>query len=134
MVEKIVEMDSSPKMKDQNFIIVATFLPINKWRNVIPFLRLASSVEAQLKKSDGAVRYALKTDLSHKYFWTVSVWRDHSSMHAFIRAEPHLTAMAKFPKWAGDGAAFVHWESSSGKIVWSEVHEKLQSSNFHYGK
>ena len=36
-------------------LCIATFLPIQRWRDVLPFLRMTSQVEKQLKATERAV-------------------------------------------------------------------------------
>ena len=84
----------------KELVSIATFLPVRRWIDVIPFLRMSSKVSGQFMKSD-VVRFGVKTDLLHKRFWTVSVWSDRVAMRRFVAAEPHATAVKKFAKWAG---------------------------------
>jgi len=72
----MVEIATSTAKADNGppFLVVATYLPVRRYRNVISFLRLSGKVEAQLRASKGAIRHALRTDIPHKRFWTVSVW------------------------------------------------------------
>src|SRR2546422_1433605 len=84
----------------KEFVLIATRLPVRRWVDVIPFLRMSSRISGQLKKSD-VVRFGVKTDLLHKRFWTISVWSDRVAMRRFVAAEPHATAVKKFAEWAG---------------------------------
>lgn len=129
VVQRKVEVRPSSR---KEFVSVATFLPVKSWRNVIPFFRVSSKVQAQLQASEGVVRFGVRTDFPHKRFWTLSVWDSVESMHAFVKAEPHATAVAKFKEWAGEGAAFAQWEGSDGLIDWTEAARRLQNPTFHY--
>jgi Domain of unknown function (DUF3291) len=114
-----------------DFVSVATFLPVRRWVDVIPFLRMSSKVTGQLMKSD-VIRFGLKTDLLHKRFWTLSVWADRESMRRFVAAEPHATAARKFAKWAGQGAAFAEWKNNDGSINWDDAMERLEKPTFYF--
>jgi len=114
-----------------DFVSVATFLPVRRWADVVPFLRMSSKVSEQLKRSE-AVRFGLKTDLLHKRFWTVSVWEDMESMRRFASAEPHATAVRKFAIWAGKGAAFVEWKNEDGSIDWDDGMKRLDKPTFYF--
>lgn len=114
-----------------DFVSVATFLPVQRWADVIPFLRMSSRVSQQLMRSD-VIRFGLKTDILHKRFWTLSVWPDRESMRRFVAAEPHATAERKFGKWAGQGAAFVEWKNNDGAIDWAVARESLKTPSFYY--
>jgi quinol monooxygenase YgiN len=116
----------------QPFVVVATYLPLRRYRDVISFVRLSGRVEAQLRASRGAIRYALKTDIPRKRFWTLSVWSSDESMSSFSRSEPHRTAMKKFYDWGTEKAAIVEWTSNDGKIDWGEAEEKLQRPMFQF--
>ncbi len=50
---------------------IATFLPVRRWRYVIPFLWMTFRVANQVKKMQGLVRYALKVYLPRRHFWTI---------------------------------------------------------------
>ena len=81
------------------FTIVATYLPLKKWRYIIPFLRMSGRIEKQVKKNSGVVRYGVRTDFTKKRFWTYSVWKSSEEMRHFVPLEPHGTAIKKFVKW-----------------------------------
>ncbi len=116
----------------QEFLCIATFLPVRRWRFVIPFLRLSLQVEKQLQKSSGVVRYGLKTNLPRKHFWTLSVWDARASMNAFVGADPHTAAVKNFERWAGPGAAVVEWNTSSSGLAWATAFDKLKNPAFYY--
>ena len=125
-----VEMDQAGSTTE--FICGATFLWVRRWRDVIPFLRTSSGVQKQLKESSGLVRYGLRTRFLRKRYWTYSVWEDQASLDAFLRAEPHATAMKKLSRWVRPGdAAFVTWESSDDSINWEEGLDRLSNSPSH---
>ena len=114
------------------FISIATYLPLLRWRDVVAFMRQSSAVERQLKQSAGAVRYSLAVDILGHKFWTYSVWSDRDAVLEFVRAEPHATAVKRFESWAGDGAAFVEWESPDSQIDWAEALRRLEQPTFYY--
>lgn len=118
----------------QNFLCIATFLPLCRWRFVIPFLRFSLQVEKQLRQSSGLVRYGLKTHLPRLHFWTLSVWTDRAEVNTFVDSEPHATAVKRFEQWAGEGAAFVEWETSKQGCSWATALEKLKNPTFYYRK
>jgi hypothetical protein len=129
VVQKVVEVNPADATE---LTSIATFLPVRKWRHVIPFFRMARRVEQQARKSEGLVRYGLKTDFPHRQFWTYSVWRNRKAVGSFVAAEPHATAVKLFSRWAGKGAAFVEWNDPDGKIDWAEADRRLKNPTFYY--
>ena len=114
------------------FICGATFLWVRRWRDVIPFLRMSSGVQTQLKGTSGLVRFGLRARFIRKRYWTYSVWTNRASLDAFLRAEPHRTAMRRLSQWIRPGdAAFVTWESTDDSINWKEGLDRLRSSSSH---
>jgi hypothetical protein len=120
--------------EQQQFICVATFLPLKSWRDLIPFMVLSRKVLKQIKCSKGIANYAVKADLPKKNFWTLSIWNDTKSLKQFVPKEPHATAIKKFTEWVGEGSAFVEWTSSTKEIDWSEAMIKLENPTFYYKK
>ncbi len=114
------------------YLCVATFLPVRGWMNVIPFLQMSSRIQEQLGRSEGVVRYGVRTDIPRKRFWTLSVWTDEKLMRTFVKAEPHLAAIKKFESWAGEGASFVEYTSTTGEIDWEEAENRLKNPTFYF--
>jgi heme-degrading monooxygenase HmoA len=114
------------------FLCIATILPLRRWRDIISFLRMSSRVEKQLKETEGLVRYGLRANLLRKEFWTFSVWADKPSVNAFVHSGAHTAAVERFPDWAGEGAAFVEWNSSDGVINWKDAAERVKNPSFYY--
>ena len=114
MVQKVVEVGPAD-VKD--FTSVGTYLSVKKWRHVIPFFRMSGRVEQQLKRTEGVVRYGLKTDFLHKRFWTYSVWKDRQAIGPFVRSEPHATAVKKFAEWAGEVRPLLSGTIRMGKSI-----------------
>ncbi len=118
--------------KQEEYLWVATFLPLKSWKYMVPFQLMTSKVLKQVKETKGVMNYAVKADFSKKHFWTLSIWKDQDSLRQFVIAEPHATAIRKFTIWAGEGSAFVEWYSSSNSIDWAEALERLKKPTFYY--
>ena len=128
--QKGVEVDQAGSTTE--VICAATFLWVRRWRDVIPFLRMSSGVQRQLKETSGLVKFGLRARFIRKRYWTYSVWTDQASLDAFLRAEPHRTAMRRLSQWITPGdAAFVTWESTDDSINWQEGFDRLESSSSH---
>jgi hypothetical protein len=93
---------------------------------------VSTQVEKQLKKSPGIVAYSLAVDFLRRHFWTYTVWSDQAAVPAFTKSAPHSVAVERFRDWAGEGAAFVEWESVEPKLNWEEAFERLKTPSFHY--
>ena len=121
-------------IREGTFLSIATFLPLRRWRDVIAFFRQSNAVERQLKQTAGVVRYSLAVDPLRHQFWTYSVWTDREQVRAFVRAEPHATAVKRFDEWASEGAAFVEWGGIHSHIDWDEAFVRLRDPTFYYKK
>jgi len=131
MLEKKVEVEGDSNSNE--FLHIATYLPLRSWRHMIPFLRITSKVEKQLGHTRGLARYGLRADHLHKRFWTITVWQGKEFMNSFVLAEPHAEAVRRFKDWAGEGAAFVEWKSTTdSSINWPTALQKLQAPTFYY--
>jgi len=137
MVDKAVDVvppvpAEATSQSPASYLVIATYLPLKGYWKILPFIGLSGKVESQLRASKGIVRYALRTDLPHKCFWTLSVWVDQDDMALFSRSEPHRTAMKKFYEWGTDEAGIAEWSFSDDKIDWKEAEKKLETPTFHY--
>ncbi len=107
---------------------IATFLPIKRWRHLIPFLVMSWRIEQQVGKTSGVLRYGVRADLFKRRFWTVSVWSSRSASETFVRSEPHATAVHLFNQWAAPDSAFLQWIGPDDNIKWAEIIERLQTA------
>lgn len=130
MLERKVEVEGDGGGGE--FVCIATFLPVRKWRHVIPFLMMSARVQKQLLHTRGLARYSVRANLLRKRFWTLTIWQKKVFVNGFVNAEPHSDAVRKFGGWAGEGAAFVEWTSINGSIDWKSAMRKLQNPTFYY--
>jgi hypothetical protein len=54
--------------KQDEFLWVATFLPLKSWKYMIPFQLMTSKVLKQVKETKGVMNYAVKADFPKKHF------------------------------------------------------------------
>ncbi len=120
------------EQEQQDFICVASFLPLKSWKYIIPFLIMSQKVLKQIKNSKGIINYGVKNGYINKNFWTFSIWEDHRAMMMFVHTEPHTTAIKKYKKWARDDSAFVIWMCQSKEINWKEALTKLETPTYYY--
>lgn len=85
--------DETATDPDQVVVAFASAFVAPRWRDLIAVMRWVPSIARQLRHSDGLIEYRLSARVLTRRLTTVSVWRDHASMAAFVTAEPHRTAM-----------------------------------------
>ena len=118
----------APVSANQEYLAMATFLPLQSYRAMPQFLRLTTSVAGQLERTGGLVGYSLLAQPARKRFWTLSAWIDRRALSAFVREMPHLGAMQQLRPHMGP-TRFTAWTvlGSALPISWHEATERLMS-------
>ena len=118
----------APVSSDQEYLAMATFLPLQSYRAMPEFLRLTTSVAGQLERTCGLVGYSLLAQPARKKLWTLSAWIDRRALSAFVREMPHLGAMQQLRPHMGP-TRFTAWTvlGSALPISWHEAMERLMS-------
>lgn len=118
----------APVSSDQEYLAMATFLPLQSYRAMPRFLRLTTSVAGQLERTGGLVGYSLLAQPARKRFWTLSAWIDRRALSAFVREMPHLGAMQQLKPHMGP-TRFTAWTvlGCALPISWHEATERLMS-------
>ena len=118
----------APVSSDQEYLAMATFLPLQSYRAMPRFLRLTTSVAGQLERTGGLVGYSLLAQPARKSFWTLSAWIDRRALSAFVREMPHLGAMQQLRPHMGP-TRFTAWTvlGCALPISWHEATERLMS-------
>jgi heme-degrading monooxygenase HmoA len=116
---------------EQEYLVMASRLPLHSYRTIPRFLGLTLSVARQLERTEGLIGYSLLAQPTRKTFWTLSAWRDQQALHAFVRTLPHLNVMkvlrpymgpTKFTTWQVRGAALpVAWDDAIETLVRSST-------------
>ncbi len=116
----------APALPGQEYLAMATFLPLQSYRTIPRFLRLTSSVARQLERTSGLVGYSLLAQPTRKRFWTLSAWTDRRALNAFVREMPHLGVMGDLRPHMGP-TRFTAWTvlGSALPISWNEATERL---------
>jgi hypothetical protein len=96
------------------------------------FLMLVNRIHKQLDGAEGNV--AWNAWGGPKKFYTHSIWRDRPSVNAFVRAEPHATAVRRMATWGGPDAAFAEWTDASDAVDRDETMRRLETPTFYYKK
>ena len=118
----------APVSSDQEYLAMATFLPLQSYRAMPRFLRLTTSVAGQLERTGGLVGHSLLAQPASKRFWTLSAWIDRRALSAFVREMPHLGAMQQLRPHMGP-TRFTAWTvlGCALPISWHEATERLMS-------
>ena len=118
----------APVSCNQEYLAMATFLPLQSYRAMPRFLRLTTSVAGQLERTGGLVGYSLLAQPARKRFWTLSAWIDRRALSVFVREMPHLGAMQQLRPHMGP-TRFTAWTvlGCALPISWHEATERLMS-------
>jgi hypothetical protein len=104
----------APVDKGREYVALLSYLPLQKYRKLPAFTRFTLQIMRQLKKSPGAIGYAMRAKLLSREFWTLSVWEDTRSLMNFVAKVPHGEVMkalsghmgpTKFSQWKILGSA-----------------------------
>src|SRR4029077_13541424 len=64
----------SPPDRAREYVVMASRLPLARYRDIPGFLRAATLIRPQLARASGLIGYTLDAHLARKTFWTVSAW------------------------------------------------------------
>ena len=108
------------------YVVMASRLPLRSITKVPWFMGLALTVARQLERTEGLVGYSLRAQPLAKTFWTLSAWKDESSLGGFARELPHRAVIAKLHPHM-DATTFTFWTSpgSGLPVPWSDAVERL---------
>ena len=107
--------------------VMATRLPLRRYRHIPAFLRWTLRIRGQLADAPGLVGYSLDAHLLHKTFWTLSAWTDQEAMGAFVRTDPHRSAMEAIRPHM-DRSSFVSWTVTGADlpVTWSDTRRRVE--------
>jgi quinol monooxygenase YgiN len=105
---------------------MASYLPLQRISSTVRFLRAVSAVRKQLAGEDGLVGYTLRAKVLGRSYWTLSVWKDESSLRRFMRTPPHLHIMTSLKPVMGP-TKFVTWNiaGGDGRPGWNTAIDRL---------
>ncbi|HEY0094810.1 MAG TPA: hypothetical protein VGB96_10810 [Archangium sp.] len=116
-----------PAIPHQEYLVMASRLPLRSHRTIPRFLGLTVSVARQLEGTSGLVGYRLLAQPMRKTFWTLSAWTDRYALNAFVRTMPHLAVMGtlrthmgptSFTTWMAPGSALpIAWDDAIGRLM-----------------
>ena len=115
---------------DREVTVMATYLPLRRYRSIPRFMQWTLRIRRQLARSDGLIGYALEAQLLRKQFWTVSAWTSKTEVGRFNRADPHAAGAAAIRPLMGP-TTFVTWSVRAGDlpVPWDEVHRRVAQAD-----
>ena len=114
-----------PVTHDRIVVWAATYLPVRSHRGAHALRVLSGKIAGSLSEADGLVRFGLLARPWSRKHWTVSAWRDETSMRAWLTTPLHAEAMEQFQDWRAPGAAFVDWCGEDAPVDWATVMSRL---------
>lgn len=101
-----------------------TRLRLRKLRFLPAFLYRAHLAQRQAAASDGFLGgyLAISRRLA---FWTITVWQDVESMHAYRRAGAHLRVMPKLFRWCDEAAVATAFDMAAEPPSAAEAAQRL---------
>ena len=67
-----------PAQPGAELLCIGARLPLKGFRRLFPFMRSFMRVAGHSRRTSGLARFAMKTDLPRKTFWTITAWRDRT--------------------------------------------------------
>ncbi len=119
----------APTPPRSGVVVVATYLPVARWRHVVPFYRLQGRIRRQLRTTPGLVWFSVQAQFGRRRFWTISVWENEAAMRAFVPTEPHGRAVRSFSVWGTRDAKFVEWTAATPWVRWTEAYARLDQTS-----
>lgn len=107
-------------------LLFVSVMSVRSLADVPAVLWWSSRVRRQIKHSDGALRTDLYALPLRRTFYTRAVWRDQSSIDAFVAAEPHVSSMRALGSRLVSGTFVVDELPAGGRVPsWRRVRELL---------
>jgi len=79
---------------DAQLHVLASTLPLARYRDLPRFLRWTMKIRKQLATADGLAGYSLDAHLLRKTFYTLSAWKDRDAMNRFVHSGQHAAMLA----------------------------------------
>jgi heme-degrading monooxygenase HmoA len=113
--------------RDRELLILATYLPLNRFASTLRFARLVGVIRKQLADTSGLFGYSMLAKPLSKQYWTVSIWESEAALQAFVRKNPHREVMAALAGHMG-ATRFVRWTAlgSERRPSWGEAISRLR--------
>ena len=112
---------------DREYLALASFLPLKRYRKIPAFLRLARQVVTQLRRSGGLIGFSFRVKFLSRRFYTLSVWEDERALMDFVAGNPHVGTMQTLGPHMGP-TRFVQWTVRGPGVPpsWREALRRLE--------
>jgi len=107
---------------DADSVALLSYLPLNSYARVFPFMFYTAQVVNQLSAAPGLLGYTLLARPFSKKFWTLSAWESDAALNAFGHDPPHVRIMvALAPHMAK--TEFIRWpvKASQLPLAWDDA-------------
>jgi hypothetical protein len=120
----------SPPDPARDYVVMASRLPLARYRDMLTFLRATMAIRTQLAKASGLVGYSLDAQLTRKTFWTVSAWASQDALDAFSRADPHRSRVGVIrPRMRPTTFTFWTARGTELPISWTEARRRIAATD-----
>ncbi|WP_214367818.1 hypothetical protein [Pseudonocardia sp. H11422] len=116
---------------EQDYLVMASRLPLRTFLRIPWFLLLTAHVVRQLERTDGLVGYSLLARPAKRTFCTLSAWAAQRDLDAYVAALPHVAVMSRlrphmqpttFTTWTARGSALpVAWPDALAHLAEAET-------------
>lgn len=119
----------SPPDPARDYVVMASRLPLARYRDLPAFLSATMAIRAQLARAGGLVGYALDAHLAQKTFWTISAWDSQEALDAFSRADPHRGRVSGIrPRMRPTTFTFWTVPGADLPISWTEARRRIAAT------
>lgn len=110
---------------DDRVVVALTHAQLG-WQERGVFFEYSARVIEDLARHDGFVAYSLRRNIAGTEVWTATIWRDHESADAFVKATEHREAMREGMRAIRRGRFHrVEWAASELPLKWSDLKREI---------
>jgi hypothetical protein len=111
---------------DQEYVVMASQLPLTRYRHIPSFLVATSAIREQLARTEGLIGYSLDAHPLRKTFLTLSAWADRAALDRFSRADPHWARVNGIRSWM-QPTTFTFWTARGSQfpLRWDDARRRL---------
>jgi quinol monooxygenase YgiN len=117
---------------DRDYVVMASRLPLRRFRNIMAFLRATRAIHKQLAAAEGVVGYTLDAKPLRKTFWTLSAWESDEALERFSHADPHRSRIVDIRPHMLP-TTFVRWSLRGRELPpkWTDARRRVEESASH---